>query len=543
MPENAVSVDPDYEVIVVGAGVCGIYQLHRLLDLGINVTLLETGSGLGGTWFWNRYPGARFDSESITYGYSFSKELLQEWDWKERFSGQPENLRYLEYVAEKFDLRRHMQFNCNVDAAVFDDDATLWRVKVSDGRELSCRFLIPALGLLSAPTLPRYDGIDDFEGQAFHTYNWPTEPVEMAGKRVAVIGTGATGIQLIGEIADKVGDLTVFQRRPNWSAPLHNGEITAEEMQRIKARYDEIFEVCARTPGGFVHEPDRRPYWDVPREERLAMWERLYGEPGFGIWLANFRETFTDEEANAELSEFIAGKIRERVHDPVVAEKLIPKDHGFGVQRLPMETNYFEAYNRDNVHLVDLQETPIERLTPRGIRTTDREREFDIIVFATGFDAVTGAYERVDIRGVGGESLKEKWADGPVTYLGMQVAGFPNLLMPTGPQSASATTNFPRGIELAVDWTTDLLKYMWDHGYTRVEATPESEEDWGDQVRELYKKMLLRKAKGWFTGYNSNVAGHEQGHMRYQVYNGGTPKYRNTINEVAMNDYEGMRLS
>ena len=543
MPENAATGDPDYEVIVVGAGVCGIYQLHRLLDLGVNATLLETGSSLGGTWFWNRYPGARFDSESITYGYSFSEELLQEWDWKERFSGQPENLRYLEFVADKFDLRPHMQFGCNVDAAVFDDAATQWRLQLSDGRELSCRFLIPALGLLSAPTLPRYEGVDDFQGQGFHTYNWPAEQVQLEGKRVAVIGTGATAIQLIGEIADKVGELTVFQRRPNWTAPLHNGEISPEEMADIKARYDEIFAVCARTPGGFIHQPDRRPYWEVPREERIAMWERLYGEPGFGIWLANFRETFTDEAANAELSAFIADKIRARVDDPVLAEKLIPKDHGFGVQRLPMETNYYEVYNRDNVRLVDLQETPIERITARGIRTTNSDLEFDIIVYATGFDAVTGAYERVDIRGVGGVSLREKWADNPVTYLGMHVAEFPNMLMPTGPQSASATTNFPRGIELAVDWTTDLLEYMGKHGYTRVEASREGEQAWGKRVAELYEIMLLRKAQGWFTGYNSNVEGHEQGKMRYQVYNGGTPKYRAKIAEVAEHGYEGLQLT
>ena len=361
---------PDHEVIVIGAGVCGIYQLHRLVDLGVSTTLLEAGADLGGTWFWNRYPGARFDSESITYGYSFSAELLQEWDWKERFSGQPENLRYLNYVADKFDLRRYMQFGCTVESAHFDDEATVWRLLLSDGRELTCRFLITALGLLSAPTMPRYEGIDEFEGPSFHTYYWPEEPVQFAGRRVGVIGTGATGVQVIGEIADKVGELFVFQRRPNWCAPLHNAEIPAAEMADIKARYDEVFAICARTPGGFIHEPDRRPFFDVPREERLAMWEKLYGEPGFGIWLANFRDTFMDEEANAELSAFIADKIRSRVHDPIVAEQLIPKDHGFGVQRVPLETGYYEAYNRDNVHLVDLAEAPIERITRRGVRTT-----------------------------------------------------------------------------------------------------------------------------------------------------------------------------
>jgi cation diffusion facilitator CzcD-associated flavoprotein CzcO len=543
MAEGKVAADPDYEAIIIGAGVCGIYQLYRLDGLGVSTTVLESGAELGGTWFWNRYPGARFDSESVTYGYSFSEELLQEWHWKERFSGQPENLRYLNYVVDKFDLRKYFQFGVTVEMAEFDDDATLWRLHLDDGRELTCRFLITAVGLLSAPTLPRYEGLDRFEGQSFHTYNWPEEPVELAGKRVAVIGTGATGVQVIGEIADKVGDLTVFQRRPNWCAPLHNAEISLEEMEEIKAKYDEIFAICARTPGGFIHEPDRRPFWEVSREERLAKWEQLYGEPGFGIWLANFRDIFMDEEANAEFSAFIADKIRSRVHDPVVAEKLIPKDHGFGVQRVPMETRYYEAYNRDNVHLVDLQETPIQEITAKGIRTTDREYEFDIIVYATGFDAVTGAYDRMEIRGVGGQTLKEKWADGPVTYFGMQVSGFPNMIMPTGPQSGSASTNFPRGIELGVDWGMDLLQYMWKHDYTREEATPEAEAEWAAYVQKLYGMLLMRKAQGWFTGYNSNVEGHEQGKIRYLVFNGGTPKFRAKIAEAAEQDFKGIVFS
>ncbi|HKA05483.1 MAG TPA: NAD(P)/FAD-dependent oxidoreductase, partial [Acidimicrobiales bacterium] len=491
----------------------------------------------------NRYPGARFDSESITYGYSFSKDLLQEWDWKERFSGQPENLRYLNYVADKFDLRRYMQFGCTVVAAHFDDDVTLWHLHLDDGRELTCRFVILGIGLLSAPTLPRFEGIDRFEGRSFHTYNWPEEPVELAGRRVAVVGTGATAVQIIPDIAGRVAELTVFQRRPNWCAPLHNGEISPAEMADIKERYDEIFAICARTPGAFIHEPDRRPFFEVPREERLAKWEKLYGEPGFGIWLANFRDIFMDEEANAEFSEFIADKIRSRVHDPVVAEKLIPADHGFGVQRVPLETGYYEAYNRDNVHLVDLKETPIKCVTPKGIRTTEREYEFDVIVYATGFDAVTGAYDRIDIRGVGGQSLRDKWRDGPITYFGMQVAGFPNMLMPTGPQSASASTNFPRAIELGVDWGTDLLQYMWKHGYKREEATPEAEAEWSAHVAELYRIMLMRKAQGWFTGYNSNVDGHEKGTIRYLVYNGGTPRFRARVTEVAEAGYPGLVLS
>jgi cation diffusion facilitator CzcD-associated flavoprotein CzcO len=543
MGEGATGPEPDYEVIVIGAGVCGIHQLYRLVELGVRVTVIEAGADLGGTWFWNRYPGARFDSESITYGYAFSEELLQEWDWKERFSGQPETLRYLHHVVDKFGLREHMQFGCTVDSARFDDDATLWRVHLDDGRVLSTRFLITAVGLLSAPTLPRYEGMDRFAGRSFHTYEWPEEPIELAGKRVAVIGTGATAVQLIGEIADKVGELVVFQRRPNWCAPLHNAVISAEEMADVKSRYGEIFATCARTPGGFLHEPDPRSFFEVSREERLALWERLYGEPGFGIWLANFREIFINEEANAELSQFIADKIRSRVHDPAVAEKLIPKDHGFGVQRVPLETRYYEAYNRDNVLLVDLQETPIERITETGIRTSGREYDVDVIVYATGFDAVTGAYDRIDIRGVGGEVLRDKWAQGPVTYFGMLVAGFPNLFMPTGPQSASASTNFPRGIEIGVDWVTELLEHMAKHGFTRAEATPEAEAAWGAHVAKLYEIMLMRKAQGWFTGYNSNVEGHERGTIRYLVYNGGTPGFRARIAEAAALGYEGIELS
>ena len=529
-----------YEVIVVGAGVAGIYQIKRLVDLGIEATVLDAAGDLGGTWYWNRYPGCRFDSESYTYGYSFSRELLEEWHWKERFSSQPENLRYLNFVADKFDLRKHMQFNCKVDAAHFDETRDLWCVNVSDGRELTCRFLVLAIGLLSAPTMPRVEGIDSFKGLSFHTYYWPHEPVDVTGKKVAVIGTGATAIQLIAEIADQVGDLTVFQRRPNWSAPLNNSPISEQEMADIRARYDEIFEACTHTPGAFLHGPDQRGFYEVSREERLKLWDKLYDEPGFGIWLANFREIFMDEAANGELSEYIADRIRQRVRDPEVAEKLIPRDHGFGVQRLPLETNYFEAYNRHNVHLVDLKETPIERITERGLKTTEREYDFDIIVYATGFDAITGAYDRIDIRGIGGVRLFDKWKDAPKTFLGMLVHGFPNLLMPTGPQSASASTNFPRGIENGVNWCMGVMQYMWDQGYTRAEAMREAEERWTAHVVKMYEIMLMRKAKSWFTGYNSNVPGHEEGKIRYFVYNGGTPKFVTIINDIAAKDYEGI---
>ncbi len=532
-----------HEAIVVGAGVAGIYQIKRLVDLGIEAIVLEAGGDLGGTWYWNRYPGARFDSESWTYGYSFSRELLDEWHWKEHFSGQPENLRYLNRVVDKFGLRQYMQFNCQVDSARYDEAENLWHVSVSDGRELTCRFLILTLGLLSMPTLPKLEGMERFKGRSFHTFHWPHAPVDLAGKRVAVIGTGATGIQVIGEIADKVGELTVFQRRPNWSCPLNNGPISDSEMADIRRRYDEIFAACARSPGGFVHEPDRRGFWEVSREERLALWDRLYDGPGFGIWLANFREIFTDEKANAEFSEYIAQRIRRRVKDPKVAEKLIPRDHGFGVQRVPMETNYYEAFNRPNVRLVDISETPLVRATETGLRTTERTFEFDIIVYATGFDAITGAVDKIDIQGAGGMKLADKWRTSISTYLGMMIHGFPNMLMPAGPQSGSASTNYPRGIETGVNWCTDLLEYMQAKGYSKAEATGPAEQRWTKHVVDMYAMMLMRKAKSWFTGYNSNVPGHEQGTIRYLVYNGGAPKYVNVINSVAAKGYEGVVLS
>ena len=532
--------EPDYQVVIIGAGVTGIYQAKRLKDLGVRMTVLEANADLGGTWYNNRYPGARFDSESFTYGYSFSREVLEEWHWTEQFSPQPENLRYLNYVVGKFDLRGHMQFGCRVSSMVFDDDTDTWTLALDDGRQISTRFVATAVGVLSAPTLPRFEGMDSFEGPSFHAFHWPHDPIDLRGKRVAVVGTGATAIQLIPEVAKVAEQLTVFQRRPNWAAPLNNAPITGAEMAAIRARYDEIFAICARTPGGFEHEPDRRGFYEVSAEERRALWDKLYDEPGFGIWLRNFVEIFIDEQANAEFSEYIADRIRQRVDDPVIAEKLIPKDHGFGIQRVPLETHYFEAYNRDNVELVDSGETPITRITPTGIETTDDAFEFDVIVYSTGFDAFTGAFDRIDIRGRGGRKLREKWSAGPVTYLGIAVSGFPNMVMLAGPQSAA--TNFPRGAELAVNWVTPLLEYMWEHGYRRFDVDEGAEVAWCEHVQEMYQGLLIRKAKSWITGYNSNVDGHEYGKTRFNIYNGGGPKYAKRLREVAGNAYEGLRF-
>ncbi|MCP3856887.1 MAG: NAD(P)/FAD-dependent oxidoreductase [Actinomycetia bacterium] len=530
----------DHEVVVIGGGLAGMYEIKRLTDLGVDAVVLDANDDLGGTWYKNRYPGSRFDSESFTYGYSFSEEVLDEWHWTEQFSPQHETLRYLNFVADKFGLREHMQFGCRVDAMVFDDDTDTWRLTLDNGREITTHFVLTALGILSIPSEPSIEGMDSFRGDSFHPFDWPDE-LDLTGKRVGVIGTGATAIQLIPEVAKEAAELTVFQRRPNWAAPLNNAPISEEEMDEIRARYDEIFATCARTPGGFEHEPDRRCFHDVTPEERLELWDRLYDGPGFGIWLQNFVEIFTDEDANTEFSEYIANRIRQRVDDPDLAEKLIPTDHGFGIQRVPLETHYFEAYNRDNVRLVDVSDNPIERITPDGLETSDAAYEFDVIVYATGFDAFTGPFDRMEIRGIDGQRLRDKWADGPVTYLGLMVSGFPNMLMLAGPQIAA--TNFPRGAELAVDWSTPLLEHMWQNGYRRFEADADAEQGWVDHVAAMYEPLLLRTAKSWITGYNSNVEGHEYGKMRLNIYNGGGPRYAARLSQVADDGYQGVTLT
>jgi len=526
-----------YDTVVLGAGVSGIYQIKCLVDRGVDAILFEGDEDLGGTWYRNRYPGARFDSESYTYGYSFSKALLEEWHWKERFSSQPENLKYLNYVADKFDLRRHMRFNAKVETLRWNEDERVWHLEFESGDTCMTRFVVTGIGVLSIPTLPSYPGMDDFQGEAFHTFWWPKEPVPLAGRRVGVIGTGATGIQVIAEIADKVGELMVFQRRPNWSTPLNNSPISDAEMTSIRARYDEIFANCAASQNGFEHVADQRGFWNLTPEARRTFWDSLYDKPGFAFLAGNFPEIFFDERANREVSDYVADRIRGRVKDPAVAEKLIPRDHGFGTQRLPLETHYFEAYNRDNVHLVALSETPIERFTTHGIQTTDAHYDLDLIVFATGFDAITGAFDHMDIRGVGGMTLRDKWHNGPVTYLGLLAHGFPNLLMVAGPQSVSGSTNFPRAIEGGVEWVTNLLDHARQNGITRFEAQADAESAWGEEVRASYERLLLRRSKGWFTGYNSNVAGHEAGTVRYQAYFGGGPRYRATLEAAVSENY------
>jgi len=529
-----------FDAIVIGAGMAGLYQLYRLRQLGFSVRVFEAGGGVGGTWYWNRYPGARFDSESYSYGYSFSPELLEEWDWSEHFSAQPETLRYLEHVAEKFDLRRDIVFDSRVASAAYDDARDEWEVALESGERARARFLITAIGPLSAPVMPDIPGVESFLGEAYHTGRWPHHPVDFAGKRVGVIGTGATGVQVIQEVAKTAGHLTVFQRSPNYCAPLLNRPIDAETQREIKATYPEIFERCLESHGCFLHKADPRKAMEVTAEEREAFYEKLYGEPGFGIWMGNFRDILVDQDANDTISDFVRRKIRERVKDPEVAERLTPRDHGFGTRRVPLETRYYEVYNQDNVRLVDLRETPIARITPKGVETTAEEHALDVIIYATGFDAITGSFDRIDIRGQGGQRLRDKWADGPKTYLGIQAAGFPNLLTLVGPHNAATFCNIPRCIEQNVEWVTALLAHMRERGYRRVVPTEEAEAAWTAHVLELAERMLFTRVDSWFMGINKNIPGKNK--RTFLLYSGGAPAYRARCDEVAARGYEGFLL-
>ncbi|MBN8908461.1 MAG: NAD(P)/FAD-dependent oxidoreductase, partial [Rhodospirillales bacterium] len=426
-----------------------------------------------------------------------------------------------------------------VASAHWQDAGRNWTVTLEDGRTYTTRFLITAVGPLSAPTMPNIPGVEDFKGESCHTARWPHEPVSFEGKRVAVIGTGATGIQTIQEVAKTAGSLTVFQRTPNWCAPLHNAKITREEMATLRAGYDEMFQRCQETFSCFLHTADPRNTFDVSEAERQAFWEKLYSEPGFGIWVGNFKDMLTNREANAEVSKFIANKIRSRVKGPMVAEKLIPTNHGFGTRRVPLETKYYEVYNQDNVTLVDIRETPIERITETGIQTTAAQYDFDMIIYATGFDAITGSFDRIDIRGVNGMALKDRWEMGPETYLGVLVDGFPNMMMLIGPHMALG--NIPRSIEYNVDWVTGLMRTARDRGLTRLEATKDGVTAWTDHVKSLAEGLLTFEVDSWMTGVNRNVAGKQV--RTVARYAGSAPDYRAKCDDVAAKGYEGLLLA
>jgi len=544
----AITVAPDREApaeaglldaIVIGAGMSGLYQLIRLRELGLRALVLEAGTGVGGTWYWNRYPGCRFDSESYSYGYSFDRELLAEWSWSEHFAPQPETERYLNRVADKYDLRRDIRFRSRVTVAAWDEASLSWTVTIEDGVQFRSRFLITAIGALSSPTMPNFPGMDSFQGQSFHTGLWPKDPVDFAGKRVAVIGTGASGVQTIQEVAKTAAQLTVFQRTPNWCAPLHNAKIGPEEMEAIRARYDDIFARCEETFSCFLHTPDPRNTFDVTEKERNAFLEKLYAERGFGIWVGNFKDMLTNREANRVISDFVANKIRQRVKDQRVAELLIPKNHGFGTRRVPLETRYYEVYNQPNVTLVDSRATPITRITPKGIETTDVTYDFDIIVYATGFDALRGAFDRIDFRGRDGVTLKQVWEHGATSLVGMLEQGFPNMFMLLGPHTALG--NIPRSIEFNVEWVSALLGHMQAKGLTRAEAQPAAIVAWMEHVNEVAKGLLSMEVDSWMTGVNINVSGKQVRHVAR--YTGSAPGYRAWANGIAEGGYEGIALA
>lgn len=535
---DAGNADTAYDVIIVGAGITGLYQLHVLRQRGLSVRVLEAGGGIGGTWYWNRYPGCRLDSESYTYQYIFDEDLLAEATWTELFAGQPEIERYINAFADRFDLRPAVQLNTRVESMVFDETHDRWSVHTEHGDGYTARFVLSATGILSAPNYPAIPGIDTFEGELHHTATWPHEPVDFADKRVAVIGTGASGVQIIPKIAESAAELTVFQRTPNWAVPLRNRPIGEAEMQEIRSGYPELFEKLRASSNGFVHDWDTTPFASVPEEDRLARYEELWQRPGFAKWFGTYRDIAVDPEANRTYSAFVEQKIRERVHDQAVADELVPTDHPFGTKRVPCETNYYETYNRDNVRLVPLAKNPLVEYTRTGLRTAEGPMDFDIIVLATGFDAFTGALSRIDVRGVGGQTLKDKWRDGPQTYMGIQVSGFPNLLINGGPHGKGGIGNSPRCAEPLVWWLVDLVTHMREEGFTRVEADADAEKKWTAHVNELAGSSMASKVKSY--SFGDNIPG--KPHV-YVAYSGSLPDFVTQLEETAAGGYEGFTLS
>ncbi|MGD0698275.1 MAG: NAD(P)/FAD-dependent oxidoreductase [Trebonia sp.] len=490
------------DVVVVGAGVIGIYQLYLAREAGYSVQMIEAGSGVGGTWYWNRYPGARYDSESYTYAYLFSEELFQEWTWTEHFSGQAENERYFNHVVDKFDLRRHIRFSTRVTSADWDESTATWLVQ-ADGYAVRARFLVAATGVLSVPAYPDVPGRESFRGEAYHTGLWPKTPVDFAGKRVAVIGTGSSGVQIIPVIAGEVASLTVYQRTPNWATPLNNRPITPQEQAELRANFAAMRETLQKSVTGFMHEHIAKKTFDDSPEERQEYYEKLWRTTGFGTIISNYSDMMLDPAANAEWSRFVANKIRAAVKDPAVAEKLIPTDHGYGGKRPPFVTDYYEVYNRSNVSLIDLVETPITAVTETGIETAQGLREFDIIVWATGFDFGTGALNRLGVRGADGLPLKEYWADGPLTYLGVMSHHFPNFFYPAGPHGAAG--NNPRYGGDQVDFVAGLLDYAREHGHQRIEVPARLEKEWTDMVNTEAVSRASFTEQSYF--YGANIPG------------------------------------
>jgi cyclohexanone monooxygenase len=526
-----------YDAIIVGAGISGLYLLHRLRRGGLSALVIEQADGIGGTWFWNRYPGARCDIESMTYSYSWSHELEQEWTWSERYAGQPEILAYLEHVADRFDLRRNIRLGTRVIEAILDETGDHWSVASDDGERFSAAFLIMATGCLSVPRIPEIPGSERFSGEIHHTGLWPHEGVDVAGKRVAVIGTGSSAVQAIPLIAAEAEQLTVFQRTANFSVPAWNAPLAAEAIRERKARYAVFRRAARTTTAGNPWSAREQSVWDATPEEREREFEERYAVGGFCLHAA-YSDLFSDPAANELVCEFIRGKIRQRVHDPEIAELLCPYDHPLGTKRMCVDSDYFETYNRANVRLVSIRERPIDEITESGLRVGSEQFAFDTIVLGTGFDAMTGALLAIDLRGRGGLSLREKWAEGARSSLGLAIAGFPNFFMVTGPGSPSVLSNMMVSIEQHVDWIIRCIEYLREHGLATIEPTAAGEEAWVTHVREVGDASLYPRAKSWYMG--ANIPGKPRVLLPYV---GGVGTYRALCDAVAEQDYEGFILS
>jgi len=527
----------NHDAIVIGAGFAGMYMLHRLRQQGLDVRVFEAGQDVGGTWYWNRYPGARCDVESMEYSYQFDEDLQQEWEWSERYAPQPEILDYARHVADRFHLREDIQFDTRVEALRYDEERACWLVTTDDGQQSLANFVVAATGCLSVPITPELPGRDSFAGEVYHTGYWPHETIDFSGKRVGVIGTGSSAIQAIPLIAEQAAELYVFQRTPNYSVPARNGPMDPELQRRIKGRYADLREKNKQMMIGWGarHPRNEGFVFEMTPREREAQFERHWQQGGL-LYLGAFGDVLLDEEANAAASEFVRNKIREIVDDPEVAEKLCPDSMIF-CKRLCADNDYFATYNRDNVHLVDVKEAPIQAITAGGLRTSEQEYALDCLVYATGFDAMTGALEKIDIRGREGRPLKEKWAEGPRTYLGLETAGFPNLFMITGPGSPSVLTNMLPSIEQHVDFIADCIAYMRERELRCVEADSEAENLWVAHVNEVADTTLFPRCNSWYLG--ANVPGKPRVFLPLV----GFPDYVAKCEEVVERDYEGFMFS
>ena len=527
--------DDSVDVVVVGAGFAGLYMLHRLRQSGFSALVLEQAGGVGGTWYWNRYPGARCDIESMQYSFQFDPVLEQEWEWAERYAAQPEILRYANHVADRYDLRRDMRFGTRVVAAVYDEATGFWRLRTATSGRVCARYCIMATGCLSTPNTPRFDGLDSFAGPRCHTGAWPHESVDFSGQRVGVIGTGSSAIQSIPIIAGQAEHLYVFQRTPNYAVPAHNRPLDPAEQAEIKKHYPEIRARAKKTRNGVDHSPNPAAAVETAEDERLAEFESRWATGGLGF-LGAFSDLLVDHEANAMAAEYVRSKIRRKVKDPEVARLLTPQST-FGCKRLCVDIDYFETFNRPNVTLVDVNRSPIDRIVPEGLVAGGDVYAFDTLVLATGFDAMTGALGRIDIRGRNGLALKEKWRDGPRMYLGLASAGFPNLFAITGPGSPSVLSNMLPSIEQHVDWIADLLDYARKHRRPIVEATAEAEDDWVAHVNDVANRTVFPSCNSWYLG--ANVPGKPRVFMPYPRM----PAYVRKCDRVAARGYEGFELN